>query len=161
MAGKRRVFGATFEATAALVAAEGDRTAAQLASHFGIHASQGTAWMERLMAQVVERFADQRPSSLERSGNGVILRRLGVDGLADEVEDLEGLIAEGFPNLAQGRPIVVDRQRRGGHDVAGDLAGMNPAVLPGPFVGVDHLRAEINRPGSRRSVASSRRPRPR
>jgi len=37
MAGKRRVFGAAFEAKVALAAAKGDRTTAQLASQFGIH----------------------------------------------------------------------------------------------------------------------------
>jgi transposase-like protein len=40
MAGKRRVFGAAFKAKAALAAAKGDRTTAQLASQFGIHTSR-------------------------------------------------------------------------------------------------------------------------
>ena len=58
MAGKRRVFGAAFKAKVALAAAKGDRTTAQLASQFGIHTSQVTAWKKQLMAQVAELFAD-------------------------------------------------------------------------------------------------------
>ena len=60
MAGKRRVFGAAFKAKVALAAAKGDRTTAQLASQFGIHTSQVTAWKKLLMAQVAELFADGR-----------------------------------------------------------------------------------------------------
>jgi len=51
MGGKRRVFGAAFKAKVALAAARGDRTTAQLASQFGIHRSQVTAWKEQLMGQ--------------------------------------------------------------------------------------------------------------
>ncbi len=60
MAGKRRVFGAAFKAKVALAAAKGDRTTAQLASQFGVHTSQVTAWKKQLMAQVAELFADGR-----------------------------------------------------------------------------------------------------
>ena len=44
----------------ALAAAKGDRTTAQLASQFGIHTSQVTAWKKQLMSQVAELFADGR-----------------------------------------------------------------------------------------------------
>ncbi len=60
MPGKRRVYGAPFKAKVALAAAMGDRTTAQLASQFGIHTSQVTAWKKQLMAQVAELFADGR-----------------------------------------------------------------------------------------------------
>jgi putative transposase len=53
------VDGAPFKAKAALAAAKGDRTTAQLASH-GIHTSQVTAWKKQLMDQVAELFADGR-----------------------------------------------------------------------------------------------------
>ncbi len=43
-----------------MAAAKGDRTTAQLASQFGIHTSQVTAWRKQLMAQVSELFADGR-----------------------------------------------------------------------------------------------------
>jgi len=59
-AGKRRVFGAAFKAKVALAAAKGDRTTAQLASQFGVHTSQVTAWKKQLMAQVAELFVDGR-----------------------------------------------------------------------------------------------------
>ena len=60
MGGKRRVFGAAFKAKRALAAARGDRTTAQLASQFGIHTSQVTAWKKQLMGQVAELFVDGR-----------------------------------------------------------------------------------------------------
>jgi transposase-like protein len=60
MAGKRRVYGAPCKAKVALAAVQGDRTTAQLASQFGIHTSQVTAWKKRLMAQVAKLFADGR-----------------------------------------------------------------------------------------------------
>ena len=58
--GRRRVFGLAFKAKVALAAAKGGRTTAQLASQFGIHTSQVTAWKKQLMAQVAELFADGR-----------------------------------------------------------------------------------------------------
>jgi len=63
MAGKRRVFGAAFKAKVALAAAKGDRTTAQLASQFGIHTSQVTAWKKQLMGQLSELFADGQLAS--------------------------------------------------------------------------------------------------
>jgi len=60
MAGKRRVFGAAFKAKVALAAANGDRTTAQLASQFGIHTSQVTAWKKQPTAEQV--------AELERRG---------------------------------------------------------------------------------------------
>ncbi|NDC54936.1 MAG: IS3 family transposase, partial [Planctomycetia bacterium] len=45
------MYGAPFKAKVALAAAKGD---AQLASQFGIHTSQVTAWKKQLMEQVAE-----------------------------------------------------------------------------------------------------------
>jgi putative transposase len=67
MAGKRRVYGAPFKAKVALAAAKGDRTTAQLASQFGIHTSQVTAWKKQLMAQVADLFADGRQRRAEQA----------------------------------------------------------------------------------------------
>ena len=67
MAGKRRVFGPAFKAKVALAAAKGDRTTAQLASQFGIHTSQVTAWKKQLVAQVAELFADGRQRRADRA----------------------------------------------------------------------------------------------
>jgi transposase-like protein len=60
MSFKRRVFEAAFKAKVALAAARGDRTTAQMASQFGIHTSQMTAWKRQLMGQVGELFVDGR-----------------------------------------------------------------------------------------------------
>ena len=60
MAGKRRRLGAALKAKVALAAARGDRTTAQLASEFGVHTSQVTAWKKRLLEGVPELFADRR-----------------------------------------------------------------------------------------------------
>ena len=49
MTRKRRTFGPAFKAKVALAAAKGDRTTAQLASDFGVHTSQVTAWKKQLM----------------------------------------------------------------------------------------------------------------
>ena len=60
MSGKRRVFEAAFKAQVALAAATCERTTAQLASQFGIHTSQVTAWKTQLMGQVAELFVGGR-----------------------------------------------------------------------------------------------------
>jgi transposase len=44
MTRKRRSFGAAFKAKVALAACRGEKTTAQLAAEFGVHASQITAW---------------------------------------------------------------------------------------------------------------------
>jgi transposase-like protein len=88
MAGKRRVFGAAFKAKVALAAAKGDRTTAQLASQFGIHTSQVTAWKKQLMAQVAELFADGRQRRAEQATDEQIGR------LKMEVEWLKKKAAE-------------------------------------------------------------------
>jgi transposase len=67
MAGKRRTFGSAFKAKAALAAAKGDRTTAQLASQFGVHTSQVTAGKKQLMAKVAELFAYGRQRRTEQA----------------------------------------------------------------------------------------------
>jgi transposase len=67
MTRKRRVFGAAFKAKVALAAARGDRTTAELASKFGVHASQVTAWKKQLLDGVAELFADGRRRKEETS----------------------------------------------------------------------------------------------
>lgn len=51
MTRKRRVFGAAFKAKVALAAVRGDRTTAELASKFQVHASQVAAWKKQLLDQ--------------------------------------------------------------------------------------------------------------
>ena len=60
MSRKRRVLGAALKAKVALAAVRGDKTTAQLASQFGVHTSQVTAWKKRLLEGVSELFADGR-----------------------------------------------------------------------------------------------------
>jgi putative transposase len=60
MTRKRRVFGAGFKAKVALAAIRGDKSTAQLASQFGVHTSQVTAWKKQLLDQAVGLFEDAR-----------------------------------------------------------------------------------------------------
>ena len=65
MSRKRRRLGAALKAKVALAAVRGDRTTAQLASQFGVHTSQVTAWKKRLLEGVTELFADGRRQGAE------------------------------------------------------------------------------------------------
>jgi len=67
MSRKRRVFGGAFKARVALAAVRGDKTTAQLASEFEVHASQVAAWKQQLLEQAAELFEDGRRQSREES----------------------------------------------------------------------------------------------
>jgi transposase-like protein len=54
------VLGPALKAKVALAALKGDKTTAQLALEFGVHASQVTAWKKRLWEGCAELFADGR-----------------------------------------------------------------------------------------------------
>jgi transposase len=70
MTRKRRVLGAAFKAKVAVAAVKGDRTTAQLASEFGVHTSQVTAWKKQLLSSATELFADgRRKRSDDQSAN--------------------------------------------------------------------------------------------
>lgn len=69
MAGKRRNISAALKAKVALAAARGDRTTAELASKFGVHASQVTAWKKQLLEGVPDLFADRRSRPKETSAD--------------------------------------------------------------------------------------------
>jgi len=60
MSRKRRVFGASFKAKVALSACRGEKTTAQLASEYGVHASQVTAWKKQLLEGAAGLFEDGR-----------------------------------------------------------------------------------------------------
>jgi transposase len=60
MSRKRRMYTASLKAKVALAAASGEKTTAQLASQFGVHASQVTAWKKQLLDRAAELFVDGR-----------------------------------------------------------------------------------------------------
>jgi len=67
MGRKRRRFTQEFKARVALAAVRGDKTASELASQFGVHASQVTTWKKRLLDGAPELFADGQSRSPEPS----------------------------------------------------------------------------------------------
>lgn len=60
MVAKRRVFGKAFKAKVALAAVREDKTLAELAGKFGVHANQVSAWRQQLLDRVAELFEDGR-----------------------------------------------------------------------------------------------------
>jgi len=58
MGAKRRRIEAGVKAKAALAAVRGDRTASQLASQFGVHATQIGQWKRRLLEGAPALFSD-------------------------------------------------------------------------------------------------------
>lgn len=65
MARKRRVLGGKFKAKVALAAVRGDRTLSELASRFGVHGNQVSAWKRALLERAEDLFADGRKRSKE------------------------------------------------------------------------------------------------
>ena len=57
---KRRIFGSAFKAKVALAAVRGDKTTAQLASEFKVHANQVATWKRQLLEQAAGLFEDGR-----------------------------------------------------------------------------------------------------
>jgi len=93
MTRKRRVFGAAFKAKVALAAVRGDRTTAELASKFGVHGNQVSAWKKQLLEGVAELFADGRRGKAETSpGKEELYEQIGR--LTVEVEWLKKKSAE-------------------------------------------------------------------
>ena len=60
MAKKRRRIEAGVKAKVALAAVRGDRTASQLASAYGVHATQIGQWKRRLLEGAADLFSDDR-----------------------------------------------------------------------------------------------------
>ncbi len=60
MSRKRRTFGPAFKAKVALAAVRGDKTTAELASKFKVHANQVSAWKKQLLESAPDVFADGR-----------------------------------------------------------------------------------------------------
>lgn len=66
---KRRVFGGAFKAKVALAAIRGDKTTAQLAAEFKVHASQVVAWKRQLLDQAPSYFEDGRQRREDSAAN--------------------------------------------------------------------------------------------
>jgi transposase-like protein len=62
---KRRVFEKTFRAKVALAAVRGDKTLAELASQFDVHANQVSAWRQTLIERAGDLFEDGRRKPAE------------------------------------------------------------------------------------------------
>lgn len=62
MGRKRRRHGKAFKAKVALAAMRGDKTQAELASQFGVHAMQISTWKRQALDGLVELFGDGRSS---------------------------------------------------------------------------------------------------
>jgi len=74
MVAKRRVFGKAFKAKVALAAIREDKTLAELAGKFGVHANQVSAWRQQLLDRVAELFEDGR--SCKGAGEGATAEEL-------------------------------------------------------------------------------------
>ena len=57
---KRRTFSAAFKAKVALAAIRNQKTAAELASEFDVHANQITQWKKQALASLPEAFSRSR-----------------------------------------------------------------------------------------------------
>ena len=93
MARKRRNFGAAYKAKVALSACRGEKTTAQLAAEFGIHASQITAWKKQLLEGAVGLFEDGRTKRAEEAADEEELYEQ-IGRLKMEVEWLKKKAAE-------------------------------------------------------------------
>jgi putative transposase len=66
MENKRRKFSGPFKAKVALAAVKGDRTMAELASEFGVHANQITKWKRQLLDGLPGVFSDGHREDLRQ-----------------------------------------------------------------------------------------------
>lgn len=64
---KRRKFGSAFKAKVALAAVRGDKTTAVLASEFGVHANQVSAWKKQMLENVSSLFEQNGDPGNEES----------------------------------------------------------------------------------------------
>jgi putative transposase len=107
---KRRVFGGAFRAKVALAAVKGDKTLAELASHFEVHPNQVSTWRKELIERAAELFEDRRKQRREEEVSTEELYeqigRLKMEvcclkkNLPSSPDPLRGLIEPGHPELS-------------------------------------------------------------
>jgi transposase-like protein len=74
MRGKRQRHNDTFKAKVALAALKGDRTAAQLASAFDVHATQVSQWKKQLLENASAAFSgDRKVSEVDHDAREAVL----------------------------------------------------------------------------------------
>ena len=95
----RRNHGAAFKAQVAFAAFKGDKTLAELASHFDVHPTQITEWKQHLLARAADVFGGTK-STLDGPDLTVLNAKIGQ--LALENDFLEGaLIKAGLLSAKQ------------------------------------------------------------
>ena len=97
---KRRVFGSAFKAKVALAAVRGDKTTAQLASEFKVHANQVATWKRQLLEQAAGLFEDGRQ------------RRDDAQTNEEELYEQIGRLKMEVEWLKKKLPSSVERKRR-------------------------------------------------
>jgi putative transposase len=92
MGRKRRSFSGSFKAKVALAAVRGDKTTAELAAKFEVHANQVSAWKKQLLDGAPELFADKRTREPTSASEEELYEQIGR--LKMEVEWLKKKGAE-------------------------------------------------------------------
>lgn len=87
----RRNHAAAFKAKVALAAIKGDKTLAELAEQFDVHANQITQWKSELLQRAVEVFATAAEKGAE-SGPSMKELHAKIGKLAMENDFLEGAL---------------------------------------------------------------------
>jgi transposase-like protein len=91
---KRRVFGAAFRAKVALAAAKSDKTLAEVASQFEVHANQVSTWRKELIERAEELFVDGRSRAKPEPTEDVEQLYAQIGRLQMEVEWLKKKAAQ-------------------------------------------------------------------
>jgi len=65
MNGNKKRYGSKFKARVALESIKGEKTAAELASQYGVHASQITRWKKHMLENLPELFSNKHEKDRE------------------------------------------------------------------------------------------------